>query len=71
MDELAGSWIGAVDYSVTTPSKTSVSTVGDVNNNQTGLSAGSKYEPSGNTIKVSSTGRMTAVSSTELFIRSL
>jgi len=71
MDELAGSWIGAVDYSVTTPSKTSVSTVGDVNNNQTGLIAGSKYEPSGNTLKASSTGRMTAVSSTELFIRSL
>lgn len=71
-EKLQGNFIGLADYAVTTPSKSSVTTVGGVNKSQTGLTAGAKYKASGAELAVdSNSGTMTALSDTEILIRSI
>lgn len=71
-EKLTGSFIGLADYTVTAPSKSSVTTVGGVNTAQTGLTAGQKYKASGTELAVdSANGTMTALSGTEILIRSI
>lgn len=71
-EKLVGNFIGLADYTVTAPSKSSVTTVGGVNTAQSGLIAGAKYKASGTELAVDSTnGTMTALSETEILIRSI
>lgn len=71
IDLLVGNFIGLADYTVTAPSKSSVTTVGGVNTAQTGLTAGAKYKAVGTELATSENGTMTALSGTEILIRSI
>jgi hypothetical protein len=71
IDVAAGAFVGFWDYTATQGSKSSVTSSGQVNTAQSGLTAGSNYSNSGSGVAIDANGALTAISDTEIFVRYL
>ena len=70
-DVAQGSFVGFFDYTATEASKSSITSVGQVNTSQTGLTGGLNYRNDGSGVAQDDTGALTALSETEILVRYL